>query len=583
MKLASLKIENFKQFDSFQVRFRDVNILVGPNNAGKSTTLDAIRILSDVLDYAKRRRPTMQSHGEHGVCETYTLDNSLININILNCVRNYGDDDARLVFTHQNGAEFVISVHPDRPLKAYLRHDGAAIRNSAHIKSIFPLDIIVVPTLGPFEVNEPYVMDQTVNRNENTRLAHRSFRNILLRKTPEEFEEFSSLVNKAWPHITLSPPEIERYSKPIVSMFFAEHRLDREISTSGFGFQIWMQVMTQVMRGNKDSVLVLDEPDIYLHPDLQRKLVKLVRSRFGQIFIATHSAEIINEVNPGDVVSINSQYKRAKRITSADGYRDIFNYIGSSENTEFASIARAQRIVFFEGKDRKLLKKFAEKSNNLRLLDDDATVFLQAGGFGQWKRVKEVGWTLSSLFGMNIKIAAVFDRDYRCDAEILDFINNMNASDIKCRVLGRKEIENYALDRRCLSRALIKRGDAVGHPLSQNQVDDLIDKVVDEMRDNVRSHRVANKFAYLKKTSPSVADPTLMGAAMVEFDDAWKNVDNRLALIPGKEFISVLSAKLHDACGASVTINQIISEIKSEEVACELSEILLDIESFFAV
>ena len=63
----------------------------------------------------------------------------------------------------------------------------------------------------------------------------------------------------------------------------------REIHWSGFGFQVWLQILLQLARGNGDSVLVLDEPDIYLHADLQRRLLRLVGERFPQYFIATCS------------------------------------------------------------------------------------------------------------------------------------------------------------------------------------------------------------------------------------------------------------------------------------------------------
>ena len=39
------------------------------------------------------------------------------------------------------------------------------------------MDLIVVPTLGPFEEREAYLEDKTVQSTVNTRIAHRHFRN----------------------------------------------------------------------------------------------------------------------------------------------------------------------------------------------------------------------------------------------------------------------------------------------------------------------------------------------------------------------------------------------------------------------
>jgi len=42
--LKRLKIENYKSFKSIEIRFKDINVIMGPNAAGKSNLLDAIYI-----------------------------------------------------------------------------------------------------------------------------------------------------------------------------------------------------------------------------------------------------------------------------------------------------------------------------------------------------------------------------------------------------------------------------------------------------------------------------------------------------------------------------------------------------------
>src|SRR4051812_20262879 len=54
----SIKFRNFKSLKNFTVRLKPFNVLVGPNNAGKSTVLDAFRLLSAAIRYASRRNPT---------------------------------------------------------------------------------------------------------------------------------------------------------------------------------------------------------------------------------------------------------------------------------------------------------------------------------------------------------------------------------------------------------------------------------------------------------------------------------------------------------------------------------------------
>jgi len=237
MKIQNIFFKNFKQFDQMNIRCRDTNILVGPNNAGKSTLLDGIRICNDVLRYSARKNPTLESQGQHGVCATHHIEHSKFCINILHCVRNYGDEDAEIIFTHENSNELHILIHPSKAVRAFIKADGKTIRNSTQFRQAFPLEIIIVPTLGPFESEEDYVTDETVNRNENTRLAHRSFRNIIYRKTEGEFSLFKTLASRAWPNVELNFPERGVYPDKNVKMFFLKIGCQEKSQLRDLGFR----------------------------------------------------------------------------------------------------------------------------------------------------------------------------------------------------------------------------------------------------------------------------------------------------------------------------------------------------------
>ena len=299
------------------------------------------------------------------------------------------------------------------------------------------------------------------------------------------------MVTKSWAGIDIKYPEIARSDRAFLQMFYTENRIDREVYWSGFGFQVWLQVLTHLLRGTANSILVIDEPDIYLHPDLQRKLPHLVNGRFPQFFMATHSVEIINEANSGDVASINSSHRSAKRLSTEDDYQALFNYIGSYENIDFSRLARAKRIIFFEGKDRKLLRKFANKLNATKFSDDTDTSILQAGGFSQWRRVKDVAWTFKEVLKLQVDMFSIFDRDFRPKEEIDKFLESMEQEGIRCVVLARKEIENYALTTASLVRSIRARQEERKAPsqfLSEEEIIDIVREVSDAFKhENVRS------------------------------------------------------------------------------------------------
>ncbi len=311
--IASIQMINFKKFRSFRLDSGELNILTGRNNAGKSSILDALRVAHDVLRFSSRRVPELYEF-EGRSCVGFTLPITALKIPIANITWNYSDDPASIRITLRNRSQFVIVIHPDHPIRAYLLTEGPLPRTTSAFRRQFPLSLVVVPTLGPVEENEYFLTDKTISSSENTRTAHRHLRNILSRKTEEEFQEFSREVSSAWPEIYLERPRVRGHGEPMEMMFF-EDRIPREIFWAGFGLQVWMQMILQFMRGSNDSVLVLDEPDIYLHPELQVRMIELASRKFGQIFVATHSPAIIDLAGAEDVLTISAKEGAAIRGT----------------------------------------------------------------------------------------------------------------------------------------------------------------------------------------------------------------------------------------------------------------------------
>ena len=311
MHVKKIEMKNFKKFDSKIILCESQNILTGHNNAGKSTTLDALRIVHDILRYVSRRNATLMSF-EDETCPGYEIPQSIIRLPIINLSKNYSEDPSQIRVQLENGSELIVVLHEAHAVKAYFRYNGVTTTDGKKLLQEFALKLIVVPTLGPVDENEHYLTDKTIHRSENTRTAHRHLRNILIRKSDAEFEEFSRIVSEAWPNISLEKPEVGFADQPM-SMFFKENRIPREIFWSGFGFQVWMQIMLQFMRGDPTSTLILDEPDIYLHPTLQSLLIKMAKERFGQVFVATHSHAIIESAATGEIVEITDQTEIANR------------------------------------------------------------------------------------------------------------------------------------------------------------------------------------------------------------------------------------------------------------------------------
>ena len=266
--LKQVRLANFRRFVSFSIKLGPGNILVGPNNSGKSSILDAFRLLEVCLRHTKTRNPVLLEIGGKGVFDGYEIPDTVFPFSLANVTHNYSDDPASLEFHHQNGAVATILLHPDRLTRFYVEKEGRRLTQSSKFRNAFPITIVNIPTLAPLEADELYVADATQARNAPTRLASRVFRNIWLRQTDADFEAFGRDIELAWPGVVLRKPELTRGFPPNVQMFYSEGRIDREVQWSGFGFQVWMLMHTHFRRAGDNPLLIVDEPDVYLHPDL---------------------------------------------------------------------------------------------------------------------------------------------------------------------------------------------------------------------------------------------------------------------------------------------------------------------------
>ncbi|GAB5437544.1 ATP-dependent nuclease [Falsiruegeria mediterranea] len=583
MRVNSVDFFDYKSFPRFSISAKRKNVLVGPNNTGKSTTLDAFRIAFDALRYASRRSALLKTQGEDGVCSTYRVPQSVIQTDLRYCVHNFGEGSATIRMKRENGNQFVVKISPDADLECFLVSDVEPLKSAKFLRNQFPNDIVVVPTLSPLEQNEPLVRYETVEANRFSRLASRNFRNFWLHRTEEEFNAFADLVEAGWPGLRILPPEIEAGDgRRTVRMYFRDGPHVREVQWAGFGFQVWMQTMMHLCQANHNSILVLDEPDIYLHPDLQHRLLRVVSQRVGQYFIATHSTEIINDVDPGDVLILRPGSRSAKRIRNEEGYSEVFVAIGSSENAQFARLARTKSVLYFEGKDNRLLGKLAKEKGGIDYLANSSVTIMKTDGFSNWARVSTTSWVFNNFFEFNVTVAAIFDRDYRCDAEVEEFKQNMAKTDVLCHVLPFKELENILLVPTAIARVVEKFASKDLPGDLDGAVHEIVEASFEAVRDETLAKRVGKKIEFDLSKNPKKDIPTISAEETKEFKDNWSNVNFRQSVVPGKAVFSDVVGSIQENFGVTVTASRVIDALDVTEIDQQVFEILVSLRDYFS-
>jgi hypothetical protein len=269
-RIRRIDFSNFKALGSYSLSLGEVNILVGPNNSGKSTIIGALRTLDAALRFARTRPPT-RVHIGVTTAIGYRIPKESVPISLENVQTNYNGAEARVTFYLSNRNILVLVFPDDGGCVLTTQVDSGVVTSAANFKREFPISLVVVPVLGPVEHNELRRERSTVVDGLSTHRASRHFRSYW-HYNPEGFEDFAALIARTWPGMAIKAPELD-HSTGELTMFCLEERMTREIYWVGFGFQIWCQLLTHLSRAAENALVVVDEPEVYLHPDVQRQLL----------------------------------------------------------------------------------------------------------------------------------------------------------------------------------------------------------------------------------------------------------------------------------------------------------------------
>ena len=371
----------------------------------------------------------------------------------------------------------------------------------------------------------------------------------------------------------------------VIHMFCNEERIPRELFWSGFGFQIWCQLLTHLVRGQEASIIVVDEPEIYLHPDLQRQLLDILFSLGPAIVMATHSAEMIGAADPRDIVLIDKKARSGKRLASDDLVQGVLDLIGSIHNITLTRIARHRRVLFVEGKDYPLLLKFAKVAAYVGLATGADLPSVSSDGFSNWTKVRDTAWGIKKILGGPFRMASMLDRDFRSDEEI-ESVRSALESEIDLAIfLSRKEIENYLLVPAALCAAI--NGDVRRRPGSssvgmcdEQEVSAELMNITEPLTSEIRAQYSASRSDYLGGIGDKRATATLIMEAGDWFDPQWLTIEGRIRICPGKEVLARLREWAQTKYGVTVSTSSITSKMSRFDVAPDLIEVLEQIEKF---
>ncbi len=585
LHIASIRYKNYKSFKQFTVSLNSFNILVGPNNAGKSTIIGSIKILAEGLRIARAKKPSLISSPNEIEVQGYSIDLKQVPVATENVFHNYDEDNGAVIdFKLSDGAHLII-FFPYRE-ECFMYHDSEKIivRSPSDFKKHVDLNIGFVPILGPVDHKEKLYQKEAARLALLTYTASRNFRNIWYHYN-DDFGEFKALIRATWPGMDIDPPEINRsFESVILDMFCPEDRIPREIFWAGFGFQVWCQMLTYIVKNKNASLFLIDEPDIYLHSDLQRQLLGILKGLGPDVIIATHSTEMISEAELNDILIINKTNQSAKRIKDPSQLKDIFQVLGSNLNPILTQIAKSKRVLFVEGKDFIVFSKIARILGKEQVANRGDFAVVPIEGFNP-TRLRAFKEGIEKTIGSNILSAVIFDRDYRSDSEVKAELQELRRDCHFAHIHSCKEIENFLLIPNAIEKAIHDRLSEVYKRTGKSQtfnedIRSFLQNITADFKLKAQAQLQSHRIKYEKSINPKLDESTIIENILKEFELQWNDLENQLKIIPGKDFLAAVNTKLQEEYKITITIANIINSLQKSTVPKEIKSLIEEIDSF---
>lgn len=319
--LTYFKIENFKRFDSFEMsNLGQFNLIVGDNNVGKTSVLEALMFDSDAITFIANYLHTFLNR-DYSFSNFGNLDHLNINISIPNFWQTISKDNTKPIlfyvsqdlplitahFLHASSLDeeekeeigkTVISVAPEHWLK--IAKNGLAGSGSVIPEYWLKMNF---PSSGSFQLIPIFFENKFYIYQQNTPFisANLGYYDDLVTYFYKYFNEFKSTRKELENNLKLVVPNIEeirvhRFYEDRDMIAFSTKGDDnlKPITQFGDGTVKLIRLLMEIII-NHNKRLMVDEIGAGIHftrlKDYWKTIIQLCSKYNVQLFATTHSLE----------------------------------------------------------------------------------------------------------------------------------------------------------------------------------------------------------------------------------------------------------------------------------------------------
>lgn len=379
--LHYVEIENFKRYGEIQrLELDHPSVLIGPNNCGKTSALQAIALWSIGLktwviesENSKAQQRTRKALNRLNmlavpVPKTRHLWNNLKtskrDLRITLGLSHKGDVvPVTMEFIHHSSDELV-----------YCKPGAELSTDDPAFLAATELEISLLYPMSGITADEAVILPKRIEYLMGRGSTAEVLRNICLllaEGAPSDWRMVTELMWRLF-HVRLGIPKVT--DNGAVELAYTQDGTvgEMDLGLSGRGFQQMLLIFSHLFL-HKKGVLLIDEPDAHLEILRQRQVFTLLRDiahRNGsQVILVTHSEVVLAEALDTNLTLVLEG--RADDLASKQDIRDSLKHFGAEH---YVRARETGHVLYVEGStDIDMLRAFAHRLSHpvASLLDEE--------------------------------------------------------------------------------------------------------------------------------------------------------------------------------------------------------------------
>ena len=322
--IKEIEIRNFKSIKHLDIRLRPINILIGSNGVGKSNFIEIFKLLNQIYEqklqeYIGNDIDSLLYFGRKKsdflkmllFFETKNQEDNILLAITLSARKN-----SNTGYLSEVIGSSVIKNKEEEAKRNTI--SVGTINNESRLKEKdFP---ILLPIHHFHDTSNTSPLKAPSQINDNRYLAENG-RNLaaylyyLQEKHPKSFKQLEFIVRSVAPFFDKFDLQPDRLNEKQIELRWQEKGSDFPFSAYHLsdGTLRFIALATLFLQPEPPKIIIIDEPELGLHPFAIHKLAGLIKkaSVSSQIIVSTQSVTLVDNFSADDIITVDRKEKQS--------------------------------------------------------------------------------------------------------------------------------------------------------------------------------------------------------------------------------------------------------------------------------